>query len=703
MKKFLSVLFILLLSCSAVQPRQAMAVTNLPVRVIHVVYDDSGSMYETGGRDVDTWCQAKYAMEVFAAMLGEKDTLKVYYMSDYEKDTKKAPRLTLYGTDGAAQNVKKLHDQKTVAGNTPFASVKKAYSDLQSLSADEKWLVILTDGAFQGVDGKEGIDSYLSGKSSDVKVMFLGMGPNADGITQKASQDIFYVKAETNSQILSQITGICTRIFNSNRLDVSASSKTFSFDVPMSELIVFAQGANVDIDGIKPESGKLIKCAKSPVKVMYSDCDATNYDNKPTKDLVGSMATFIDDFAAGSYTLDVSGAETIEIYYKPNIEVAAYLTDANGQEVTDAENLEAGEYVLTFGFVKAGTDEKVAESKLLGEVTYSAKVSNNGILHDKVYASGDLLTVEEGPLQINVTANYLEYNTVTTQLNYTVFRNKAVTFEVLENPSYTVDSDGIVESDKIRIKAKIDGQEFTQEQWDRMELPEVALVEAERNFKIDNPILEKTTTPGIFTLQPSLPGGVPSTGTYTDCDYKLTYRQELGKEAWSGAMEDTIRISDARSWWERNWDLFVKLVGLGIILFLLAGYLPCFKHYLPKSLKKTPYVRGQAKPPASGVKHRYGSVKKKLRSTIVPYFPQTGVIRFIPDSVSGAPDMEVRAIKKRRMALTNVRDFAGNKNVCFNGRSLPPDCKKYETGASVTIKATIKEWTYVCTPNREKK
>lgn len=698
MKKILSVLFVLLLSCSAVQSRQASAVTNLPTRVIHLVYDDSGSMYETGNKDVDTWCQAKYSMEVFAAMLGENDTLKIYYMSDYEKDTKKAPRLTLQGKDGAAENVKKLHDQKTVAGNTPFASVKKAYSDLQSLSADEKWLVILTDGEFQGVGGKEGIDEYLAGKSSDVKVMFLGMGPNADGITQKSSQDIFYVKAETNSQILSQITGICTRIFNSNRLDVNASSKKFSFDVPMSELIVFAQGANVDIAGIKPESGKLIKCAKSPVQVMYSDCDATNYKNKPTKDLVGSMATFIDDFAAGNYTLDVSGAETIEIYYKPNIEVAAYLTDANGQEVTDAENLEDGEYVLTFGFVKAGTDEKVAESKLLGDVTYSAKVINNGTLHDKVYASGDLLKVEEGTLQIDVTASYLEYNTVTTQLYYSVFRNKTVTFEVLDNPYYTVDSEGIVENSEIRIKAKLDGQEFTKEQWDRMELPDISWVDTGRDFKIEDPVLEKTATPGIFTLKPSLPDGSPSTGTYEDCNYRITYHQEFGKETWSGEMIETVGLKDLRSWWERNWDLFVKLVGLGIVLFILAGYLPIFKHYLPKSLKKRPNIYGTSVNLSDEPKERKGTVTKNALSTIIPYIPQRGTIKYVPEG--GFPIMKVRAIKGRRMMLTNIRAFAGRENIKFDGEYIEKESKKFETGASVTITATKGDWTYECTPNQ---
>lgn len=98
----------------------SLADEDLPTRVIHVVYDDSGSMIETGGQKVDTWCQAKYAMEVFAALLGEKDTLNIYAMSDYEGSLQSPPRLTLNGSDGQSANVAKVHGMLTKAGNTPL-------------------------------------------------------------------------------------------------------------------------------------------------------------------------------------------------------------------------------------------------------------------------------------------------------------------------------------------------------------------------------------------------------------------------------------------------------------------------------------------------------------------------------------------------------------------------------------------------------
>lgn len=317
----LAISCILLLLCTV--PIGASAAAYVPARVINVVYDDSGSMYS----GTDTWCRAKYSMEVFSAMLGETDKMNVYYMSDYIGSTSAPPRITLDGADGADINVAKLHNEKTFADSTPFNAVRKAYADLDSANAEEKWLVILTDGEFEnGQMSSAEIDSYLAGKSNDIKVMFLGMGQNAAGITENADSGIYYVDAKTNSQILSRITEICTRVFNSNKLEVNVSTKTCSFDVPMAELTVFAQGANVEITGIKRSDGSLVQSSKAPVEVKYSECDATNYNNQPLKDLHGMIATFKDDFPAGDYTVDVSGAETVEIYYKPNIAVGLVLT-----------------------------------------------------------------------------------------------------------------------------------------------------------------------------------------------------------------------------------------------------------------------------------------------------------------------------------------------------------------------------------------
>lgn len=695
MRRVVSLLLSIVVVIMLAIPISANAATsNAPNRVINLVYDDSGSMIETGGNLVDTWCQAKYAIEVFAALLGENDTLNIYVMSDYS-----SPKLILKGQDGASANVGKVHSMVTRAGNTPFDSVRKAYNNLKDTKADEKWLVVLTDGEFQNIDN---IDAYFSQKSPDVKVMFLGMGPQADGITANESNGIYYKEAKTNSEILKQVTDISTQIFNSDRLEVNTSSKSFSFDVPMSELIVFAQGANVKISGIKNADGKVFSSSTTPVTVKYSEKPATNYTNFiVSKDLLGSIATFKDDFVSGDYTVDVSGAETIEIYYKPNVEIAAYLKDANGNEVTDLTDLEAGEYIIEFGFVKGGTSERVSQSKLLGNVTYEAKVTNNGTAHEKTYASGDKIALDEGSLSINVTARYLKYNTVSTQLDYTIFKNKNISYEIVESPNYIVKSNGFEQIEPIVVKATIDNKDFTQEQWDTIGVPTVTLAD-KQDFKMGDFKVEKTETPGTYYIYPSLRGGTPSSGTYSDCDLKIDYNEKHGNETWSGTNKLPIKMQDERSWIERNRDLFIKLLILGILLFLIIGYLPFVKHYLPKSLKKKPYVKCVPEELGAERKDRNGSTEKSLISTIIPYIPQTGKIKYVPKGVTGAPALEVKGIKNRRMSITNIKSFVGKEYITFDGTTIKKDITKYETSAGVQIKVQKNGWTYHCTPNQER-
>lgn len=673
---------------------------SLPTRVINVVYDDSGSMY-TG---VDTWCQAKYSMEVFAAMLGDKDIMHVYYMSDYEKDTTASPRLTLRGEEGASINVKKIHDQKTRAGNTPFNSVRKAYTDLSRETANEKWLIILTDGEFEdGRMSQNEVDSFINSKTQDVSVLFLGMGSKAAGITSNPANHIFYVEAKTNNQILKRITEICTRVFNTNKLDINVSTKKISFDIPMGELTVFAQGANVEIKGIIKSDGSEIRAGKVPVEVKYSECDATNYNNEPATDLLGKIAIFKDDFDIGDYTVDVSGAETVEIYYKPNIEVKATLTDRQGNTMSDLSNLEAGDYTISFGFVKAGTNEFVQESKLLGDISYEATVINNGYTHEKRYTDGDTITLEEGALVIDAIASYLSYNTVSTHLSYDVYKDKTCRFSTVKTEEYHVRNQGIENSEWTEIAVQIDGNTPTPEQWEVFELPTVQLSDDNKTARIERIEIEKTSTPGLLRLRPLLPNGVPTDGEYGNRTYRISCSQQVGSETWAGESEGILQMSDGRNWFERNRQLVFKLAVLLLILAVVAGYLPFIKHYLPRSLKKRPYIKCISSELGSDRKYRSGTLEKNLLSTIIPYVSQKGKIKYVPKGVTGCPALDVRAIKHHRMSLMNVKAFAGKDYIAFDGETIKKDVKKFETGAGVTIRVKRGEWTYICNPNQEGK
>ena len=110
-KRFLTVfLAMCLLTVSlAVLPTQA---KESPARQIALVYDDSGSMiFNDADEYQENWYRAKYAMEVFAAMMGEKDTMTVFPMSFYRTSVEgsSAP-ITLRSEQTAEERVKTWHE-----------------------------------------------------------------------------------------------------------------------------------------------------------------------------------------------------------------------------------------------------------------------------------------------------------------------------------------------------------------------------------------------------------------------------------------------------------------------------------------------------------------------------------------------------------------------------------------------------------------
>lgn len=701
MKKVFRVFCVLLLSIlcvSALMPAVNAGNSEMPTRVINVVYDDSGSMIKTNGALVDTWCQAKYAMEVFAAMLGEKDTMNVYCMNKFEATTSGAPELTLNGGDGSSINVQKVHNMLTRAGNTPFNSVIAAYESLKKVTADEKWLVVLTDGEFQ--PESTDVNGYFNAKDPSVKVMFLGMGPDAQGIKADESKNIFFEKAQNNKEILNKITGICTRIFNSNRLEVNASTKVCSFDIPMGELTVFAQGANVTINGIKAEDGTVYKSSSNPVVVKYSE-KATSNPNYPEplidKSLLGCIAVFKEDFAAGAYTIDVSGAETIEVFYKPNIEISALLKNGEGEEVNDLSDLEAGDYVIEFFFVKGGTNERVPVSKLLGDVQYEATVVNNGKKLDKSYSSGDTISIEEGGLDIDVIARYLKYNSVSTHLGFSIFKNKGINAEIAANPTYEIATDSIVNGDTpTQIKLLLDSREFTAEEWAQFELPEFN-VETGGNKGMKDLRFEKSEQPGIINIFPSLKDGKTTPGTYKELNISASYSQQIGAETWSGDINAVVPITDTRSWMEQNIDKIIKAAVAGAILLILLGYTPLFKKRLPKNLKSGPRIEFEPKDFMQESSVKRGSVKKNLPSTILPFCAQRGTLRYTPSGV--AAPFKLKARSGRRMEITNLMAFKSKENIFINANPISEIKKHKDFSGGIEITTEITEGKYICNPN----
>ena len=699
-KRCLALLLVLILSLQLL-PAVFADGGHAPKRVIHLVYDDSGSMIRANGEQVDRWCQAKYAMEVFAAMLGENDTMHIYYMSAFEGSGSRQPTIRMAGKDGAQANVAKIHDTVTKAGNTPFASVTAAYQDLTRTDADERWLVVLTDGEFQGVDS---ISAYFSNVPPSINVMFLSMGPDAPdaaAIVPAGHENIFFAKAASSADILNQITGICTRVFNSNKLTVEKNK--FSFDIPMSQLVVFAQGQNVQVRGIKGPDGKLIGGAQRAVGVRYSETAAPNYTIDPgviPKNLVGSVVAFDGAYDAGDYTLDISGAETVEIYYKPNVEISAYLTDDSGEEVTDLEKLKAGSYTIHFGFVKAGTQEKVAESKLLGNVDYSAVIEQNGVPLDGVYTNGSTLQLEDGTIRIRATARYLDYNSVTTTLEYTIYKDRAVAFAQAEPVGCTVTKSGLQPDGEIVLHATLDGQEMTPEQWAAFPTPTVKLTGgSKKDYTVT---VEKGEAIGTIVLTPQLKQSTPQGHTYGDLSYRIRYAEKLGDEVWAGDFDGSVAVRDQRSWLARNRTMLSITLAVLLILLLLAKHF--FRKRFSKAMKRRPLIEVEEIVGLDRQKTALAGSFRVQRITKV-FGPEKGTLKFSGSAM--VPALQVTAVGGGKMMITNAGAYAGRTDVKFDNNVIEAGAKKYVISCRTTIEHVEGEGemrtVYTCTPAVEYK
>jgi len=395
--------------------------TNLRSKTIHVVFDDSVSMVRDDNRNyVDSWGQAKYAMEVFAVMLEENDTMRVYFLSDfdlrYDGNINADAKIIISGSEPRDTRVRRIREAETRAANTPYDAVIKAYDDLRNAPGDERWLVVMNDGDdFNRLRGQDvpnvDVDSYFSGyvRESDVKIVLLAIGDVLKSFKSDPGRNILLEHARNSGEILGRITSICNRIFNRNSLNFTNEARyESSFDIPMIELLVFAQGADISINGINNGAGTsnpndTVDVRYSEVAPTYRDFDRSRI--KISRELTGTVAVF-RNVPKGAYSLDITGVpKTVDVYYKPDAKVDIRLYQ-RGREVR-AQDIHEGRYEIRYGIV----DEKGSffESTLLGSVEYKATVQNGG--QSVPVRSGDTIDLKEGDLKINVQAQFLEINT----------------------------------------------------------------------------------------------------------------------------------------------------------------------------------------------------------------------------------------------------------------------------------------------------
>ena len=365
-------------------------------RRIHVVFDDSGSM----GEDY-RWYRAVYALEVFASMLGEEDEMKVYPLDSGVKT------LEINGKD--ENRVEKIHQwaRKHTGGSTPFEPVISAANELISTKGiyAERWLVILTDGAFSN---KKGIENNISEwYSNGLKTIYLAIGRGARSIRSDTGKDFFSYSASSSNAILKNVRDIANRIFQrlilpSSHISQKGDIYTLNVDVPTSSIIVFAQGENVKIgdlyaNGAKQQASEIVKVVSQSKNNNFGDPDAS---------LKGAVSIYKTSktrpFSATIYTIDVSGAREVEFYYDPAVEVDCKLTQGV-TVISKGSEIYEGTYTVSGSFIDPLTNQEI-HSDLLDEKTIKIYIVNNQENPLTFGEKGGKVNLKEGTATITATA-----------------------------------------------------------------------------------------------------------------------------------------------------------------------------------------------------------------------------------------------------------------------------------------------------------
>lgn len=356
---------------------------------IAVVFDNSGSMYL---EDCKAWCRAKYAMEIFASMLNfsSGDKLTVFPMHPVVTDgsTSAAGASSNPISISSIKDIDKIHNLYTIQpSGTPYSTVNTAYKFLADKNYSkkdncERWLIILTDGEFNEVqDELIDLDDDLQAKAKKgkVNIQYLGID-GAKKADEKVEINLFSTTSK-DTNLKDELTVICNRIFDRVQLpDNFKNDNQLKFDISMNKIVVFAQGKGAKIESLVDSNGNAVEIIQNSGQRTYSELNASGtyiYDDGKVyyyKDaqvddtLAGQVVTF-GKCKKGTYTLNCSGAENIQVFYELDVDIDCHLEDKNNKTVEIKNNeIYEGNYNIYYKLIDGQTGELIdQQSELFGK------------------------------------------------------------------------------------------------------------------------------------------------------------------------------------------------------------------------------------------------------------------------------------------------------------------------------------------------
>lgn len=694
---------------------------------INLVLDDSGSMFHAnqGTESLDRWSKAKYSLEVFAALMGPDDSLKVFLLSDFDDagDSREAI-VELSGSQSRTERAETIRAMQLRGERTPFLAVEEAAEDLENSSAPEKWLVVITDGKFEVARGEildeaQQLDERARGlvrnaeeSGSPINVAYLAIGQDIPVLTEDRTLGIYSVQATNDQQLSLKMNDLADRVFGRDAQDLPGSGLWDQGEdsVDMQQMIVFAQGPGVQIDPVaQTQSGPLE--AVDVVDVSWSNNEAVRLNRQdieavPDETLEGQVA-FFENMPRGPIQFDITGSRPdvpIRVFYKPLVSLGYKLFNPDGSEVQEPEPV-AGTYALEYGFLDS--DCNFVQSSLLGDqkIDY-VSVSQGGNVISEQFESGSSIEFPTGEVTIEILGTYLDGVQISNpEPRERVFLQPPLPSEMrAQNVTYQVSelSEFPPAAKQIPLEYSIVEQGVarapTPEEWAQLD-PSTFTYEHDSNLEFD---VVKGQSPGDLSLLVRAPDGDVFAADTGNIDVTVRGSYLPDQSAATAEVTVPIEVNDDLSWWDRflNWfktDGWKWLLAL-LLLILLIGYLT--KKRFSKRVKRRPSITGTPKsvgvtPIEDRGKFQAGGIKRFL-----PFVANTATLSYVPPGTVGFRAMKLKAGPGKSMIVTNWKEIAEKDNVEINGTPLNSETKRPpKLSASGTITASTPQMTYELTPS----
>lgn len=650
--------------------------------------------------DSTRWSDAKYALEVFAALLEPKDTLNVFRMSDFKSGATGVPaRLRLSGSTAPEQNVTQIAKMPMLGGGTPYAPVKAAMSDADAGAAEARWVVVLTDGAFDGQTQpavQDDLKSWVGG-GSDRHVAMMTIGDAAPTYSTNLGSAITTAHV-SSADVLSKMTGFANVVFGRSTLRQNGAGRVDTNGVGLDEAIVFTQGAGANIGHATAGSTSSAPKSTTDVTWVKNPVPANETKATPNRGLVGQLATF-DDLPGGTINFGVSGAarSSVTVFYKPRARFDVHLTDSTGHTV-DKNKAMAGTYTVRYGFV----DDRchIVNSPLFGSVSYDATILAGGKKLAAHFKSGERVALPRGEVTVEASAKYLGTATASQNVSFTMLEPaRPATVTATAAPTYRASKmNGYrAPEDAIALDYRTVDGPFTAAEWTSIR-PGSFHVNSSRNIRFT---VSLGSRPGQVYLTPHAPNGDVYQADTGRIPFTLTgshvYDGQLNTVKYSSAtaVDDDLPWSQRAAHWlaTTGWKIALGLLAL----LLLCGYV--FKRRFSKKIKRSPRIVGTPNSMGRASEEARGKFTVTPGRKLLPFVPDTATLRFTPPGVAGFRTMKLKAGPSKTMLLENFRQLAEKANVEVNGMAINAESRRPpRLSPSTPITARTPVMTYDMTP-----